>query len=152
MKNNFSKSRLSEMCPVLVLVCRSQWVLAMMGSAVISPHRLGAIFPPPVPSPPSRISSEADGFEFGTQDLQTAWRTPTMKNISGYGRFQGSHWGARPCTFSSLDTSAPFSFLAPCCHVCTGLGQEKKEAKSCFYSRTLLPCPRKQGRFVIRCG
>lgn len=56
---------------------------------------------------------------------------------------------------SSLDTSTPFSFLAPCCHVCTALGQEeteKKETKSCFYSRTLLPCTWKQGPFVIRCG
>lgn len=100
-------------------------------------HWLWAILPSPVSSPPSRSVSEADSFEFGTQDLQTSWRIPLLENISGYGRFQGSHWGAGPCTLSSLDTSAPFSFLAPCCHVCTGLGQEKKEAKSCFYPPAL---------------
>lgn len=74
---------------------------------------------------------------------------------SGCGWFSGGHPGARPCTLSSLDTSAPFSFLAPCCHLYTRLGQEgtvKKKAKSCLYSKTPLLCTWRQGPFVIIWG
>jgi hypothetical protein len=143
MKSNFSKSRLRKICPVLVLFCRSQWGLAMMGSAVISPQALGYLFLclclPPRPDPRhtlSRSSSEADSFEFGTQDSQTAWRTATLESISGSGKFQGSHWGARPCTsplipghFCTLQLSGP---LLPCVHS-LGTGGDREEGNQVLF-------------------
>lgn len=103
----------------------------------------GLSFPLPVPPPRpdprhtlSRSSSEADSFEFGTQDSQTAWRTATLESISGSGKFQGSHWGARPCTsplipghFCTLQLSGP---LLPCVHS-LGTGGDREEGNQVLF-------------------
>lgn len=102
--------------------------------------------------------NEADSFlRLRSKTSRQHWRAAAVESISpvALGGSEEVTEGLRPCTLSSLDTSAPFSFLAPCCYMYPRLRQEgtvRKKAKSCLYSRALLPCTWRQGLFAIICG
>lgn len=71
--------------------------------------------------------NEADSFlRLRSKTSRQHWRAAAVESISpvALGGSEEVTEGLRPCTLSSLDTSAPFSFLAPCCYMYPRLRQE----------------------------